>query len=147
MSDDFEKDIKTELEPFEEEREVIEVEENNPLVVGGVSHDQKLEKDFQYVRTNLYSIIEQGSDALEELIHFAKQSQSPRAFEVIAKLMDSIANSNEKIIDNYQKIKNINKTKDKEDKHNQNAGTINNIMFNGTTEQLFDAIESAKKKK
>jgi hypothetical protein len=156
MSDDFEKDVKTELEPFEikEEKEphdteIIEVDDNSPTIVQNFSQKQKeLENDFEYVRSNMYNIIEKGTDALEELIHFAKASQSPRAFEVIAKLMDSISNSNEKIIDNYQKLKNINKSKDKDDKNNnQNAGTINNILFNGTTEQLFDAIESANKKK
>jgi hypothetical protein len=155
MSDDFEKDVKTELEPFEveevesEDTDVADIQQPNAVVVRNFTQKQEeLENDFEYVRSNLYNVIEKGTDALEELIHFAKASQSPRAFEVISKLMDSISNSNEKIIDNYQKLKNINQTKDKENKNNQqSAGTINNILFNGTTEQLFDAIESANKKK
>lgn len=136
MKDDENTNIGSSLEPYTEDKDVaiVEVEEGT------------LNDDFKYTRENLYNVIEKGSDALNDLIDFAKNSQSPRAFEVVAKMIDSITNSNEKLIDNYQKVKNINKVDKNETGNSQNAGTINNIVFNGTTEQLFDAIEDKIKK-
>jgi hypothetical protein len=139
---DIDELTKTKVEPFEkndvvvvEEKSVVKVKENNVI-----------SDDFDYTRGNLYNVIEKGSHALEELIEFAKSSQSPRAFEVVSKLIDTITNSNDKLFDIHQKVKKLGESKT-EVNNSQTVGTMNNIVFNGTTEQLFDIIEEKIKDK
>ena len=60
------------------QKEVVKVEKVKPPING-----QDEDTDFQYARENLYNLIERGQDGLEELIEIAKQSEHPRAFEVV----------------------------------------------------------------
>ena len=39
-----------------------------------------LDKDFKYARANLYDIIERGSEALNNIVDLAGQSQHPRSY-------------------------------------------------------------------
>ena len=69
--------------------------ENIPVV----THDHSiLEQDFDYARENYKNMIELGSDALDEVLSVAKQSQAPRAFEVIATLISTLANVNKDLV-------------------------------------------------
>ena len=43
--------------------------------------------DFQYSRENLYNIIERGSDAMDGLLEIAKETEHPRAYEVVGQLI------------------------------------------------------------
>ena len=81
------------------QRDVAKTEKVKPLVNG-----QEDETDFQYARENLYNLIERGQDGLEELLEIAKQSQHPRAFEVVGQMIDKLANTNKQLL-------NLNKTK------------------------------------
>ena len=42
-----------------------------------------LENDFETTRSNLHSLLQQGQDALYHALEVAKQSEQPRAFEVV----------------------------------------------------------------
>lgn len=88
--------------------------------------------DANYVRTNLYDVIEKGSDALEELVEIAKQSQSPRAFEVISTLISTITSSSMELLKNQQVAREIVEVADDEPK----VGKIeaNNVFFGTTSE-------------
>ena len=60
---------------------------------------QKIEEDdsdtdFQYSRENLYNIIERGSDAMDGLLEIAKETEHPRAYEVVGQLIDKLTNAN-----------------------------------------------------
>ena len=81
------------------QRDVAKTEKVKPLVNG-----QEDETDFQYARENLYNLIERGQDGLEELLEIAKQSQHPRAFEVVGQMIDKLANTNKELL-------NLHKTK------------------------------------
>ena len=65
------------------QKEVVKVEKVKPPING-----QDEDTDFQYARENLYNLIERGQDGLEELIEIAKQSEHPRAFEVVGQMID-----------------------------------------------------------
>ena len=39
--------------------------------------------DYNYARENYYNLIERNQDAVEEMLEIAKQSEHPRAFEVV----------------------------------------------------------------
>ena len=107
------------------QRDVAKTEKVKPLVNG-----QEDETDFQYARENLYNQIERGQDGLEELLEIAKQSQHPRAFEVVGQMIDKLANTNKELL-------NLHKTK-KDIQAEKTSGPTNvtNALFVGSTSEL-----------
>ena len=61
----------------------------------GITPEQKpdrfikddIEKDYEYTRGNLYSIIEKGQEAINGILELAEDSQMPRAYEVAGQLI------------------------------------------------------------
>lgn len=119
--------------------ELIPADEKE-LVVSNQAED--LERDYQYARENLRNVIQTGNQVLKDMVDFAKQTTSPRAYEVLGQMLRAQMDSNEKLLDIHNKMKKI---RDGEaapvSGNSQSAGTINNIVFNGTTEELFDLIQ------
>ena len=107
------------------QRDLAKTEKVKPLVNG-----QEDETDFQYARENLYNLIERGQDGLEELLEIAKQSQHPRAFEVVGQMIDKLANTNKELL-------NLHKTK-KDIQAEKTSGPTNvtNALFVGSTSEL-----------
>lgn len=97
-------------------------EKTKPLIPTQVSDD------FDHARANLYDVISQGHDSLNDLIEIAKQSQNPRAFEVVSTLMNSIVAANEKLLDIQKKKKEL------ETEKSSGAKTINNTLVVTTAE-------------
>ena len=118
------------------QRDVTKTEKVKPLVNG-----QEDETDFQYARENLYNLIERGQDGLEELLEIAKQSQHPRAFEVVGQMIDKLANTNKELL-------NLHKTK-KDIQAEKTSGPTNvtNALFVGSTSELQKLINGKKEGK
>ena len=107
------------------QRDVAKTEKVKPLVNG-----QEDETDFQYARENLYNLIERGQDGLEELLEIAKQSQHPRAFEVVGQMIDKLANTNKELL-------NLHKTKkDIQAEKTSRPTNVTNALFVGSTSEL-----------
>lgn len=87
------------------------------------------EKDLEYARENYYHLIETGRRSLEDLVDVANQSQHPRAYEVIATLIKTITDTNDKVVDLQKKAKDI--LSDSEVKK-----VTNNNLFVGSTTEL-----------
>lgn len=62
-------------------------------------------KDIGLAKQNIENIIKQGDDSLVEIISIAKQSQSPRAFEVVSALMKTLLDANKDFVDMSMKKK------------------------------------------
>ena len=65
----------------EEETQIIEREKPDRLTKDDV------EKDYEYTRGNLYSIIEKGQEAINGILELAEESQMARAYEVAGQLI------------------------------------------------------------
>ena len=87
------------------------------------------ETDLEYARENYYHLIETGRRSLEDLVDVANQSQHPRAYEVIATLIKTITDTNDKVVDLQKKAKDI--LSDSEVKK-----VTNNNLFVGSTTEL-----------
>jgi hypothetical protein len=105
--------------------------------------DDKVEMDFEYVRENLQELIAQGQDAIQELIMIAKQSQHPRAFEVIATLLKATADINNDLLAAHKKQNDLRPT---QAVHTKGVGVTNNNVFVGSTAELQTMIENMNKK-
>ena len=96
----------------------------------------EVEKDYEYTRANLYSIIEKGQEAINGIMEVAGESASPRAYEVAGQLIKSVADSTDKLMDLQKKMKDI----DEESTKTQNNVT-NNALFVGSTSELSKLLK------
>jgi len=105
------------------------------LPTAEVQEIPQIESDYEYARGNMISAIEKGQEALNGIIELAGMSQHPRSYEVAAKLLDSVTNANEKLLE---------LTKKKMDISGEigHPKTINNNLFVGSTAELQRLIKS-----
>ena len=88
------------------------------------------EQDYEYSRDTYYDLIEKGRESLELMIEVARESEHPRAFEVLSGMIKGIADVNDKLMDLNKKQKEL----QKEDKPAES--TTNNNLFVGSTTEL-----------
>lgn len=88
------------------------------------------EQDYEYSRDTYYDLIEKGRESLELMIEVARESEHPRAFEVLSNMIKGIADVNDKLMDLNKKQKDL----QKEDKPAET--TTNNNLFVGSTTEL-----------
>ena len=88
------------------------------------------EKDYQYTRGELYSLIDQGQEAVRGALEVAQESGHPRAYEVAVAAMKHVADMTEKLQDLHKKMKDLDEEKKGPSK------VTNNAMFVGSTAEL-----------
>ena len=88
------------------------------------------EKDYEYTRGQLYTLIDQGGEAVRGALEVAQESGHPRAFEVATNAMKQVADMTDKLADLHKKMKDV----DEEKKGPSNV--TNNAMFVGSTSEL-----------
>lgn len=106
------------------------------------AHDDSAKQDFEIARANIHNMIENGQEAMLKLAQIADSSQHPRAFEVLAKLMDTMLQANEKLLDLQTKIREIDAA---DSPMNEKAKTVNNNLFVGSTAELQKVLQDMKK--
>ena len=111
----------------------------------GITPEQKpdrltkddIEKDYEYTRGNLYSIIEKGQEAINGILELAEDSQMPRAYEVAGQLIKSVSDATDKLMDLQKKLKDVN-----EEQQSKGPNTVNNALFVGSTAELQKLLKS-----
>ena len=96
-----------------------------------------VEKDYEYTRGNLYSIIEKGQEAINGILEVAQDSDMPRAYEVAGQLIKSVSDATDKLMDLQKKLKDVNAEDEK-----KGPTTVNNALFVGATAVLAKLIKS-----
>ena len=89
------------------------------------------EKDYEYTRGELYSLIDKGQEAVQGALEVAQESGHPRAYEVAVAAMKHVADMTDKLADLHKKMKDL----DAEQKKGPSSVT-NNAMFVGSTADL-----------
>lgn len=123
------------LEPIEKTNDMV-----SQLIA--TAHNDSAKQDFELARANIHGLLMNGNEAMEKLAQIADSSQHPRAFEVLAKLMDTMLNANEKLLSLQTKIREIDAS---DSPINEKAKTINNNLFVGSTAELQKVLKDMKK--
>ena len=97
------------------------------------SENKDVQKDYEYTRGNLYSLIEKGQETLNGIMDLADQTQSPRAYEVAGQLLKTNA-------DNAEKLVNLQTTK-KKVREESGPKNVTNALFVGSTAELQKLIK------
>ena len=99
-----------------------------------------IEKDYEYTRGNLYSIIEKGQEAINGILELAQDSEMPRAYEVAGQLIKSVSDATDKLMDLQKKVKDVN-----EDAPQKGPNTVNNALIVGSTAELAKLLKNGAK--
>lgn len=113
------------------------------MVDGDAPDAEKLSTDTDFARNNIYSLVNQGQDALQYALDLAKQSDSPRAFEVVATLLKSLSDINMQLLETHERKAKV--APKKQDSAPDKVVNNNSIVFNGTTAQLNEMLKGMKR--
>jgi pyruvate/oxaloacetate carboxyltransferase len=111
---------------------------NLPITVKDESQQavDHLQDDYLASRETYKKLIEKGEDAIDTMMELARDSQHPRAFEVLATLLKTQSDNTDKLLELQKRLKNI-KEPTKGASQPQQAGTVtNNNVFVGSTTDL-----------
>ena len=118
------------------------IEVSNTPEGGGIRRKDDLknitndvDKDYEYTRANLYSLIEKGQESLNGIMELAGESASPRAYEVAGQIIKSVADTTDKLMELQKKVKEIDEDKGKP------TQVTNNALFVGSTSDLSKMIK------
>ena len=111
----------------------------------GITPEQKpdrltktdIDKDYEYTRGNLYSIIEKGQEAINGILELAQESEMPRAYEVAGQLIKSVSDATDKLMDLQKKLKDV-----EEETKTKGPSTVNNALFVGSTAELQKILKN-----
>ncbi len=105
----------------------------------------EIDEDIDAVRSNLYSLLEKGETAIEDLTEIAKAEESPRAFEVLNSMLNTMSDISMKLIEIEERKTKLKKLRSESNNQTEESTrtTVNNsVVFVGTTQELQEQIKN-----
>jgi len=96
--------------------------------------------DYDLSRQTIRNLVRKGEEALDELLFVAKQSESPRAYEVVAGMIKNISEVTKELIDLQKKMKELNE----ENPKSSSGVNVQNAVFVGSTAELQKLLRQNK---
>ena len=87
-----------------------------------------VKSDYEYSRDTYYELLEKGKMSLETMMEVARESEHPRAFEVLSNMIKNLSDVNDRLMDLNKK------NKDLEEPLKQVENQQNNIFLGSTTD-------------
>ena len=133
------KALETNLKKVEDERQLpaVDMSEEQKEAL----HAKQQEEDLQYARSILKQAEAYNAEAIEGILHIARNSDQPRAYEVAGGLIKNLQDNAKDMIDVHERQKRV--TAD--DPKKGQIKTQNNL-FVGSTKDLLKAIKDEEKK-
>ena len=107
------------------EKNLPEVKQNRPIKI-----DKDVKDDYEFSRKTYKDLIYTGTRSMDVLAELARESEHPRAFEVLSQTIKNIGDTTEKLM-SLQKTK---KDLQKEEKEEARQVTNNNMFVGSTTD-------------
>jgi hypothetical protein len=89
------------------------------------------EKDIEYSRGKMKELINQSSEAIEQMMALAAESEHPRAFEVLSNMIKDTCQMSQDLVKLQKVRKDIT-----QEKEAPKSDTTNNSIFVGSTAEL-----------
>ena len=97
------------------------------------------EDDYQLARQTMRKLLMKGETTLDELIELSKNSEHPRTYEVAGQFMKTMSDVSKDLLNLQKQVKEL-----KAEEAQQKIGTQNNVVFAGSTAELFKALKQNK---
>lgn len=118
--------------------EIIPPKQPEPII--NTPHEEDdIKADYNLSRRTFRDLINKGNQAMESLTDLAKESESPRAYEVLATMMRTVADTTKDLYDLQKKTKDLRG----EDKKEATV-TVEKAVFVGTTAELLQKMKEKK---
>jgi uncharacterized protein YicC (UPF0701 family) len=119
----------------------VEVTEEPLLPAKSRSDELDLKQDltdaYEQSKSNLQDIIDQGKDAMDEILQIAKAGQHPRAFEVYGTLLKNMVEANDRLLKMQKEMREM------DGKKKDNGDTkIDKAIFVGSTAELSKILKN-----
>ena len=105
-----------------------------------VKGKDEVQDDYEYARSNLYSLVDKGQEAVNGALDLAMSSDHPRAYEVAGQLIKHVGDVADKLMALQKDKKNVKEESAKK-------VVTNNSLFVGSTADLQKMLKNASKKK
>ena len=129
------------IEPIKREpknHNLVHVHDDDSLAkTTEVSRVSDQEKDYQYARAQIYSLIEKGQEAVNGALELAEEGDSARSYEVAINGIKNVSEIAEKLIDLQKKVKEL----DEVSVSTKQTNVTNNSVFVGSTSELQKIIK------
>ena len=100
---------------------------------------EDVKQDYETTRAALHMLVMKGQEAVDGILDVARASDHPRAYEVAATTIKSVADTADKLIDLQKKMKDLDA-----DEKKSGPSTVNNTMFIGSTTELQKMLKKQK---
>ena len=119
--------------------EVLDIEPIGSTELLPATPVTKVDDDADFARDNIRTLIEKGNLAVDGILHVAKESEHPRAYEVAANLIKNLSDLNKDLME-------IQKRKRDLAPQSQRSGDINvdKAVFVGSTTELVKFLKNNK---
>jgi|TARA_B100000902_G_scaffold268630_1_gene254650 hypothetical protein len=104
-----------------------------------MSDSDQIKSDYDHSRDTYYDLIQKGQESLDLMMQFARESEHPRAFEVLSGMIKNVSDVTDRLMDLQKKTKDINKDE------KQVNGTTNQNLFVGSTTDLQRMLQEQDK--
>lgn len=112
-----------------------------PEIINTPHEDDDIKADYNLSRRTFRDLIHKGNQAMESLTDLAKESESPRAYEVLATMMRTVADTTKDLYDLQKKTKDLRDDGKKE----QTNVTVEKAVFVGSPTDLLKRIKEEQK--
>lgn len=136
--------LKIENKIEETSKEIIQKQKTN---IEEVKHseirEQDLVDDYTEHRETLKELVNQGQEALQNLLLLAKESEHPRAYEVTGQLLKTTADLTKDLIELQVTMNKIENSKD----GGKPQKVVNNAILVGSTNDLLEQLKGKNREK
>jgi len=125
--------------PHRDKNEIVAALEKNLPVVpkkiksnvdqGQINNDT--ENDVEYSRQKMKELIDMSSEAIQNMMALAAETEHPRAFEVLSNMIKQASEMSQDLVKLQKTRKEITQSKEE-----SNGKTTNNAIFVGSTNEL-----------
>jgi len=108
------------------------------------NEENEIQDDYDYARARYYSLTEKGDEAIDLMLDLARESEHPRAFEVLSNMLKQNAEIADRLMDLQKKKEEVRLT---DNPQLPNSMTQNNVYVGSTTElqrMLHDRMNQQK---
>ena len=105
-----------------------------------MTDSDNIKTDYEYSRDTYYDLINKGKQSLDLMIEVARESEHPRAFEVLATMIKNVSDVNDRLMDLNKKNRDIN-LKDQPNKPQAQIENQQNNIFLGSTAELQKLLQ------
>ena len=100
--------------------------------------DHDLKVDYEKTRENIDSLIAKGSEAIDDMLAIARQTEKARDFEVAGNMIKTIVDASKDLLDIQKKMREMT------GKIESSTTNIKNAVFVGSTAELLKAMKEIK---